>query len=72
MQIALTYQSELLPPRTIYLPDAGYRQLPPDDPLIAVGIPFVPVDAAAQAAEDAAIRQDLASLQAAAPPTRDI
>ena len=71
-QVALTYQTELLPPRTIFLPNEPYEDVPADSPEAAGGIVVTPKDEAAQAAEDAAIRKDIESVQAFAPPTREI
>lgn len=71
-QVALTYQTELLPPRTIFLPNDLYEDVPADSAEAAGGITVTPKDEAAQSAEDDAIRKDLAAVQEFAPPTREI
>ena len=71
-RVALTYQTELLPPRTIFLPNDPYEDVPADSAEAAGGILVIPKDEAAQAAEDAAIRKDIDAVQAFVPPTREI
>ena len=71
-QVALTYQTELLPPRTIFLPNDPYEDVAADSAEAAGGITVKPKDDAAQAAEDDAIRKDIEAVQAFAPPTREI
>lgn len=72
MRVAVTYQAELLPPRTVFLAEVFYREPTAADPPAPPGIAVLPKDDAAQVAEDDAIRQDIAALQEAAPPTRDL
>ena len=70
--VAVTYQSELLPPRTVQLPDDLYRDATLEEGPSGSSIDVVPVDDAAQKAEDDAIRQDLAALKDFAPPVREL
>lgn len=68
----MTYQTELLPPRTVFLPEALYKDVSPEAPAAAGGISVEPTDAAAQAQEDDALRKDIAAVQAFAPPIREL
>ncbi len=71
-QAAITYQTELAPPRTVYLPADLYIS-DPDVPPTPGGFAVVkPKDDGAQSAEDDAIRADLAALQASPSITREL
>jgi hypothetical protein len=70
--VAVAYQADLLPPRVVYLPFDNYDQdQAVTTPTAGVGV-IKPKDAAAQASEDDAIRQDIAAMQSFVPQTRDI
>ena len=70
--VAVTYQSGLLPPETVYLPDDNYIEAAPEASAPQIAIRLLPKDDAAQKAEDDAIRTDLAARQSFKPITRDI
>ncbi|OGO08500.1 MAG: hypothetical protein A2Y61_03955 [Chloroflexi bacterium RBG_13_60_13] len=71
-EVNVIYSSQLVPPRSVFLRVGSYREATGEELKVNARLAWVPKDQAAQDAELAAIGEDLAKVQVAAPPTFDV
>jgi len=70
--IAVTYSTTMIPPRSVLLPPASYREATDAERVAEPRLRFYPKDQPAADAELKAIRQDLDKVAASAPPTLEV
>lgn len=70
--VAVTYSTNLVPPRSVLLPLSAYRQATNEELHANPRLAYYPFSPATQAAELQAIGDDLGKIGRAAPPTLEV
>ena len=72
LQVAVTYSTMLIPPRSVLLPLSDYREATDPERVAEFRLRFYPKDKAAAEAELKAIREDMDRVAASSPPTLEV